>query len=327
MKKILYTTIIAAMSFAAKAQSSESFEDITLDSGKVLNGMLGEKEYTFDIFTSFTELHLPTSYDTSFGGYWASGWALSRKFDSATVASNSARHIYCNKAYSGFGPSNTFALGQNHSYFYADRATKFGISGFRMTNTTYAHNSMKFGDAFGKKFGGTSGNDSDYFFCRVKAYHFGDFLDSQDIYLADFRDSNNTKDYILSEWTNVNLPSLTDSVTFDLYSSDNSPWGMNTPGFFALDDIGYVIFENVQKLKNSELKVWPNPAKDMLFLSSTAPLQSFRIISIDGRTVFEKEQSGLRAELNTAAWDSGVYIAEITTTNGISRETFLVQHQ
>ncbi|MBX3413624.1 MAG: DUF4465 domain-containing protein [Pirellulales bacterium] len=117
------------------------------------------------------------------------------------------------------------------------------IEGLRITNTTYAVLSMQFGDSFSKKFGGVSGNDADFF--KLTAYG-TDELDqplgtSVDFYLADFRFANNALDYIVTDWEFMDLSSLSGArrVHFNLSSSDVGTYGMNTPAYFAIDDVQF----------------------------------------------------------------------------------------
>lgn len=323
MKKLLYTITLFFFSTSVFGQG-EGFENISLDSGKVLNGSKGETEYTFEY--GFADLHLPVFWDTSWGGIWSSGWAISKKYDSATVVSDFARHLYCAKPYKGSGNSGTFAIGQNGSFLYRDRASKEGIVGFHIANTTYAYNSMKLGDGFAKKFGGSSGNDSDYFYCRIKTYHFGALQDSQDIYLADFRDSNNSKDYILSEWKQVNVPVLTDSISFSLFSSDNSSWGMNTPAFFAIDEIQYAVFENVKSQKNVQLQVYPNPVNDKINIRSLYNIETISVFNSTGQLMKMREGiSGEIQSLNMSDLTPGMYQLSVQTAGGMASETIIVE--
>jgi hypothetical protein len=79
-----------------------------------------------------------------------------------------------------------------------------------------------------------------------------------DIYLADFRFADNSQDYILSDWTSFDLSAL-GSVTaldFVLSSSDTGDYGMNTPAYFALD--------------NLSVSAVPEPAPTALLLAGVA---------------------------------------------------------
>jgi hypothetical protein len=116
------------------------------------------------------------------------------------------------------------------------------LSGFYISNTTYAYKTIKNGSAFSKKFGGSSGNDKDWFRVKILNYSKGKKTDSTLVYLADFQNDDNSKDYILNKWTWVDLSAfkITDSLTFTFESSDVGQFGINTPTYFAFDDFNAV---------------------------------------------------------------------------------------
>ena len=106
------------------------------------------------------------------------------------------------------------------------RASSLSI---RLTNTTYTALSMRDGDSFAKKFGGGTGNDPDFFLLNIQGRDASDAITGiVPFYLADYRFSNNALDYIVSQWTTVDLSSLpvnTTALTFELTSSDVGPSG------------------------------------------------------------------------------------------------------
>ena len=59
------------------------------------------------------------------------------------------------------------------------------------------------------------------------------------LYLADFRFGDNSQDYIIDAWTAVNLSSLgqVKTLEFSVSSSDTGDFGINTPTYFAIDNI------------------------------------------------------------------------------------------
>ena len=62
----------------------------------------------------------------------------------------------------------------------------------RLTNTTYAALSMRDGsDPPAKKFGGTTGNDQDWFLLTITGYAGASVTGTVDFYLADYRFANN----------------------------------------------------------------------------------------------------------------------------------------
>jgi hypothetical protein len=114
------------------------------------------------------------------------------------------------------------------------------ISGAYFTNTTWAYLAMRDGNGPAKKFGGVTGDEPDWFLLEITGIRSDLTLTGPvSFYLADFRDSNSAKDYMVDSWTWVDLGGLGDVIglTFSLSSSDNGMWGMNTPGYFAMDDL------------------------------------------------------------------------------------------
>lgn len=81
MKKYIIAIAVSLASLqGVNAQEvRQGFETVPLDSGEVVNGKNGEK--SFDILGAVPNyvLKMPMQYDTSWGGYWSGGWAISKK--------------------------------------------------------------------------------------------------------------------------------------------------------------------------------------------------------------------------------------------------------
>lgn len=114
------------------------------------------------------------------------------------------------------------------------------VDGLYITNNNYAYYSMLNGDAYAKKFGGMSGDEEDWFLLTITGKNAGGTeVGSVDFYLADYRFADNGQDYIVNTWEYVDLMGLgvIQSLEFSLSSSDVGSYGMNTPGYFALDTV------------------------------------------------------------------------------------------
>lgn len=111
----------------------------------------------------------------------------------------------------------------------------------RITNNAYAYHSMTNGDQFAKKFGGPEGNDPDYFRITITGLDENNMPTTAGIvfYLADYRFENNSNDYIVDSWETVNLSSLGEvsKLAFSFESSDTGDYGINTPTYFAFDNL------------------------------------------------------------------------------------------
>lgn len=112
-----------------------------------------------------------------------------------------------------------------------------------VTNTTTAFYSMNDGDMFAKKFGGSTGNDPDFFEVIFTGYTgqdaTGGTTGSVTFRLADFTFSDNSLDYIVQQWTLVDLTPLgsASSIQLSFASSDVGAFGINTPTYVALDNL------------------------------------------------------------------------------------------
>ncbi len=323
---------------AAHAQFiSEGFEEVTLDSGNVINGSKGEKEFKFRTVLNAYAPKMPIQYDTSWGGYWSGGWAISKQIDGSTGPSDFMKHLYCAKPAfgsernaSGKFIGKAFAVGMNGTYLLQNGTVCDGILSIDVANSTYAYNSMKNGDNFAKKFGGSTGNDADSFVLNIKFFVDTQYVNSKRVVLADFRFADNSKDYILDSWQTVNLPTyfpegFVDSISFELESSDNGQFGMNTPGFFCVDKIGYGHWLSTKKINTLQAKVFPNPAKDVVEIQTQHPAKTIEVIDIAGRTMLFQPCSGRSIALNVSRFALGTYQVKVTTAVGQETASFVKQ--
>lgn len=219
------------------------FEDLTLDPESYWNGEDGSGSFISG------KVRFHNDYNAEWRSW--SGWAYSNFSDSTTPG---LLNQYSAVTGEGYLADSGSSAGGNYGVSYAiwpsvvdfkdGKAHK--VAGLRVTNSTYAALSMKYGDDYAKKFGGADGSDPDYFKLLIWGRSDGNNTDSIEFYLADFRFDDHEKDYIIKTWDWVDLSSLgkVDSLLFVLTSSDMSDWGMNTPGFFCLDDI-HVIRDDI----------------------------------------------------------------------------------
>ncbi len=254
-------------------------------------------------------------YDTSYGGFWNGGFAYSNMIDTVTAGYMNEFSVMTGHAYSG----NNFAVVNpgafNTTYLKPNPVAK--ISGMYITNSTYAYISMRDGDAYAKKFGGTSGDDPDWFKLTVIGYINETFTDSVEFYLADFRFSDNAQDYIVKDWTWVDMLALgnVDSVAFRLSSSDVGMYGMNTPAFFCIDHIQYETTGIDQPKNETILQVFPNPATDKVFVNATSEIERVELLSLDGKILLLEEPQTMQTQIDINAIPEGIYFIRIESEN------------
>jgi hypothetical protein len=199
------------------------------------------------------------------------------------------------------------------------------VNGFFITNGTYAYYDMKEGSAFTKKFGGTSGNDPDFFKVSINAWkNNGNRADtSLDVYLADYRFSNNANDYILNTWKFVDLNAFgaVDSFSFNFYSSDTGQFGINTPLYFCIDNFGSHTIGIEKANNNFGIRMYPNPAQNTLHIACNEKIEAIEIFNLNGVRVLQSEDTNLTID----ALIPGIYIVHVQHAFGISQQKLIKQ--
>lgn len=309
----------------SKAQIVADFENFSLPTDSFYYNAGGADWQT-------TNADFQYGWNTSFGGFWSDGFAYTNKKD---TSNGGFMNLYNCAAYNGYNLSNYYVTGQPGAFIRL-KAPSSAVSGFYVTNTTYAYKSMKNGDAFAKKFGGASGNDRDSLVLSVYGYSGGvPKNDTIHFFLADFRFSNNSLDYILKTWQWVDCSPLgaVDSIGFFMTSSDNGGFGMNTPAFFCIDN--FTTLQGVGIKENSpfeNISLYPNPAKEALSIkiaTTNAIETTIRIYNSIGNLVkyevitFNPESTTHTMDLDNLT--EGLYFAEISS--GSKKQTFkLIKH-
>jgi hypothetical protein len=135
----------------------------------------------------------------------------------------------------GFGSSTTYAV------VYASGATvslpsAATVSGFRIANTTYAALTMINGDAYGFSLPLGPGG---WFRVTATGSLGGSPTGSAEYYLADLRGASPPGVLATWDWFDLSPLGAVDSIGFAFTGSDNGAFGLNTPAYFAMDDLTF----------------------------------------------------------------------------------------
>ncbi len=227
---VFLITFTLTATFAGLATAATiDFDGFALDGGGYYNGS--------DLGGDFAVGHGTFSNNfTDYGGgcCW-NGWAVSNHGDAATPG---FANQYSSFAGGGFGGSGQFGVAYTDTAS-VTFASAESIAGTYLTNTTYTALSMLNGDGFAKQFGGVSGTDADWFNLTIEGKLAGGSTGSVVFYLADYRFADSDDDYVIDEWTWVDLSSLgsVDELSFTFGSSDVGGFGINTPTYAAFDSL------------------------------------------------------------------------------------------
>lgn len=296
-----------------QAQTVVDFEDLTLPGADT--AWLGS-----DMSGGFTSkgVFFENTYNTQYH-FW-NGFVYSNSTDVTTAGSTNDFSAYTGNGANG---SANYAVFNNGSI---DFGSEKVLSSIKITNTTYAALSMLNGDAYGKQFGSPNNaagdpdgtNGADWF----RLYIIGkdaqsNTTDTVEFYLADYRFANNTQDYIINTWETVDLSPLGEVqfLEFELASSDVGQFGMNTPAYFAFDNLTYET-ASIKELSVSTQEIYPNPTTGNLTIQSEAG--HIRVFSVAGELILEQTTNGTQ-EINLNHVNAGTYFVETIGSKGIAR--------
>ncbi len=305
------------------AQTTSDFENFNLPVGSFDNDAGGTS------FFGSGNVLLPNEYvdDPNFP-YW-NGWSISTMTD---VASPGFGNQYSCIAGEGAEGSDTYALG----YVFGSLAMHLTgdalggvVQGIYLNNSTYTYLSMLEGDLFAKKFGGESGNDPDFFKLNIRKRLNGvTGADSIEFYLADYRFADNSQDYIVNEWTYLDLSSLgnADLLEFSVASSDIGAFGINTPTYFCMDNVTTTDMPSATKEPGELLgfKVWPNPVADLLQIEWAGEGSAIACLSdIYGKKITKLTLTSGQNSLEVSDLPPGVFTLQVVHHGRVLSQIFV----
>lgn len=269
-------------------------------------------------------------WDPAFGGYWGYGFSYSNKNNTVTPTYHNQYAAITGK---GYANSNNYVIaweGYNPNMSVVLKSPSQYVNGFYVTNTTYGYKVMKNGGAPARAFGDTAhahtttitpGNYPDWFKLTVYGYKTGvKKTDTVEFYLADYRFSDNSKDYIVDSWKWVDCSGLgaVDSITFKLFSSDIGPAGINNPTYFAIDNFttsDFILYTDLSPLGSASIvQAGPNPFQSQLKIHNPAT-KSLLVTVRDalGKIIFKNEVRDAEYLLDLSAAPEGTYFMQVET--------------
>ena len=164
----------------------------------------------------------------SWGGMSVSGAVVSNRTDTKFESYADAYRSMAPGAYAG----KNYVVWYNSSYEpdVITLKTAAVVPGMYVCNNNYAYESMKNGDAYaGEPFG-----DDDWFLLTIGGSLEGKAVNTTvQFYLAKGKN-------IVTDWTYVDLSTLgkVDELNFTMTGSRTGDWGLNTPSYFCIDNLG-----------------------------------------------------------------------------------------
>jgi len=318
MKKIYVLTTALLIGANIQAQVFD-FENVTLSPESFDNGSGG--------LTNFTNGAITLSNDYNVGGGYWSGFSISNITDNTTPG-------YANEysAYTGGGKNSDNYAVYTFAGDISGNSDIIAIESIEITNATYSALSMLNGDMFAKVFGSINNadgnpdgtNGEDYFRVWVIGEDYaGVTKDSIEFYLADYRFSDNTQDYIVDDWNTIDFTSFSfpvNRIKFRFESSDMSFGYINTPGYLIVDDITYNSDLNVNENALTSVSISPNPVRDVLNIKGDTG--EVTIVDINGRLVYTAVHNQF-SSINFSNINSGIYFVKVENEKGSFTEKII----
>jgi hypothetical protein len=317
---LLITIIIFAFFGEIEAQTVADFEDIQLPPESYINdGGVDEGFFSGNTF-------LPNDYNADWDAW--TGWAISNTTDTQDASYNNQ---YSSISGHGVNESANYAVtyAYDGSIIHFSGTAKGGdIEGLYITNSTVTYLSILNGDAIAKRFGGESGDDPDFFKLVIRCYLDGNVSsDSIEYYLADYRFSDNSQDYIVNTWQYIDLQSLgkSDSLVFVLRSSDNGIFGMNTPAYFCIDNLTTLDngVSNSTEGYGDRILVYHDHTGDQLIIQAES-FGSFQymLADINGQILSQDQFRDYNHVIGTHKFSTGTYFLSLNDMDRGSRKTY-----
>lgn len=328
MRKIsTLATALLLGSTAINAQTVASFDTLSLTGADTFYANYNNPNTDMGFDDGLA--HFEYYYDTAWGGSWKSGFAYTNQTD---VSDSSYMNLYTAVPAKGYNNSSQYVSVSAFdpvSIKLKGKAVGQPVKGFYATNLVYAYKEMTTA-GFSKKMGGIPNTEPDWFKLTVKGYMGGILkTDSVDFYLADFRDPDSTKDYVVTTWEWVDLSPLggVDSLTITLNSTDTAGGnGMNNPAYFAMDHFETFETSSVKDIRKSVAKMYPNPATDKLYIElKDESINGLMVTDLSGKVVHRQSITNNVVLLNTTNYVPGMYLVQLSGARGVASVRFVKQ--
>ena len=225
----------------APTTGTATFEEMALEPESAYNGAGAEGETITDIYGSQCTKSLFNSGDYRFTTIYNPAWGSWSGF-AVSNETSTAYATYADQFRSAVG--HGYAGSANFAVVFpsGNNETVEPVGGPAVVSGMYVTNSAWNVSAYTEGDGMTPGAfaTGDWCLLTITGTHADGTKATTSVYLADYRSENTADHYYLDYWQWVDLSVLGEvsSLTFEVTSSRANEWGMTTPGYFCMDNLG-----------------------------------------------------------------------------------------
>ncbi len=292
-------------SLTASAQTVADFESLPLSSSDTF--YVNYDTPGGDVGFQDGLAYFPCVYDTGWGmTFWSKGFAYSNMTDTVTPG---YMNMYAARPGKGANNSDVYVVAWDTANIIHLRGAAQGkpVRGMYVTNSNYAYKSMKEGDPFAPDI--FDGAENEWMKMTVFGYFEGSLTaDSVEFYLADFRSSDPAEHKLVDswEWLDLSVLGAVDSVLVRVACSDP-----DKPIYFCLDDFttdeDYTGSKSVASAIANDIRIYPNPVQDRLFVQTGSSEGRLILTDIAGRVVGNFTISDNITKIETSGLLPGIY--------------------
>jgi hypothetical protein len=97
----------------------------------------------------------------------------------------------------------------------------------------------------------------------------------------------------------------------------------NEFSFSEIRNLNFQFLSSVNDLKDNQLKVYPNPAFDMLVIENSLTISRILVLDIQGKLILQEYPNAQSVTIETAHYLNGIYLLQIFTSEGILTSKFV----
>ncbi len=88
---------------------------------------------------------------------------------------------------------------------------------------------------------------------------------------------------------------------------------------------GTPLYVGIEDIANEEISIFPNPANDVVCISSSVEMNRIQLITTSGQLIWEQDIAERKYNLNVSGLETGIYFVKIYSDKGISTQKMIIR--
>lgn len=324
-KNFIYAVcMLTAMSASAQIQVAD-FENLQLPDNSYWQGELDEDDEDMGFSTSWFS---SGSFDFN-NFYWPdyATWAFFAYSSRTEKTFKTIADDQCNSITgAGAGGSKIYGVAFPAAYMgntvmeVNEGETAAVIPGMEVVNTAWVVDCILNGDGYEGPF-----KTGDWFKLTLTGYNDDEVTATKEYYLADYRSENESEHYYIDEWTWIDLSELGEvtSVRFSIDSSKANAYGVTTPTYVCIDNVGKVKdTSSVKEIGSSSLSLNFIAGARHIAVKGIDTKATYYVADMSGKVLMTGQLGAGCAAIDLSSLARGIYM--VIVGDGSTRKSLKV---